>query len=46
MDKKEKELKCDVCDYKWIPRLKNKNPKECPRCKGRLDKKPKRKRFF
>lgn len=26
---------CNKCDYHWKPRVKN--PKECPRCKIRLD---------
>jgi rubrerythrin len=26
---------CPKCGYTWIPRVKN--PKECPRCKKRLE---------
>lgn len=33
--KEKKEIKCNKCKYKWKPR--KKNPKECPRCKNRLD---------
>jgi len=28
-------MKCPHCGYEWKPRVKN--PKECPRCKYRLD---------
>lgn len=26
---------CPKCNYQWKPRVEN--PKECPRCKSRLD---------
>ncbi len=29
------EIHCPKCPYSWTPRVKN--PKECPRCKQRLD---------
>lgn len=28
-------IKCKYCGYEWTPRVKD--PKECPRCKRRLD---------
>lgn len=28
-------MRCPRCGYKWEPRVPR--PKECPRCKGRLD---------
>jgi len=28
-------MKCIKCEYKWETRVSN--PKECPRCKSRLD---------
>lgn len=28
-------MKCDKCEYYWIARVDY--PKECPRCKTRLD---------
>ena len=28
-------MRCDNCNYKWKPRVDK--PKECPRCKQRLD---------
>ena len=28
-------MKCQSCEYEWKSRVKN--PKACPRCKGRLD---------
>lgn len=31
-----KQKKCPKCNYQWIPR--RENPKECPKCKKRLDK--------
>jgi hypothetical protein len=31
-------MECPKCKYKWEPRTKK--PKECPRCKARLDYKP------
>jgi len=30
-----KEEVCPKCEYKWVSR--KKHPKECPRCKKRLD---------
>ena len=30
-------MKCSTCSYEWKPRLKEGKPKECPRCKNRLD---------
>ena len=29
--KKQKEIKCPACGYKYTPRIKN--PKACPNCK-------------
>jgi len=34
-------LQCD-CFYRWIPRLKDVLPKECPDCKKRLVKRNKK----
>jgi predicted Zn-ribbon and HTH transcriptional regulator len=31
------EKKCKKCKHEWMPRVKK--PKECPRCKARLDRK-------
>lgn len=28
-------MECNKCDYDWESRIEN--PKECPRCKTRLD---------
>ena len=25
---------CERCGYKWIPRNKEENPRECPKCKS------------
>jgi predicted Zn-ribbon and HTH transcriptional regulator len=30
-----KMVKCPKCGHEWIPRIKH--PRECPRCKVRLD---------
>jgi len=30
-------IKCPYCGYEWIPRVAN--PKKCPRCGRRLEKK-------
>ncbi|GAI37344.1 unnamed protein product, partial [marine sediment metagenome] len=32
---KLRKRKCPRCGYEWTPRVAD--PKECPRCKGRLD---------
>ena len=33
--KKIKFLECLRCGHEWIPRNKNKKPKQCPRCKNK-----------
>ena len=30
-------MKCSACRYEWEPRKKDNKPKECPKCKTRLD---------
>lgn len=37
IDKQHGWLLCPICKYLW--RKRTAKPKECPRCKGRLDKK-------
>ena len=34
------EMRCPHCDYVWTPRIEN--PKQCPRCKQYLERKPKK----
>jgi predicted Zn-ribbon and HTH transcriptional regulator len=29
-------MRCPYCGYEWEPRLRDRNPKSCPRCKRYL----------
>ena len=37
-------VKCGRCEYKWIPKHKNKLPKNCPRCNSPYWNKPRKRK--